>query len=300
MSFVFKCSHCGTDLEAEEEWIGMESECPICGRETEIPPSEPIAEHSEQEDVPMRKNILLNNLRKLPKKSTADSSHSEIPRSVPPYSIPPHQKPLGAIPPPASNPGIHSAMSDFNAGDDSIALRKRIAKIVLMLVILGAVVAAAVVFGLTRGASDKTNDQGWATDEETQKPPKPVREITVTAVVSLASLRYFNFTDSFCNIKIYAGKELVHQGSRQFSAKTEYEARVTVPYGSILSATIKPDNQSEFKEMNRAKNVYEDLVIGTDMSSSDNYIGGLLGEHPLAAVEDGGKVYIECGKLYKE
>ena len=190
-------------------------------------------------------------------------------------------------------------IAEMLKGSDGKKKRKK--KIILISVLSVVIIAAAcVVFGLTCGDFGKTDDQDWATDEKTQQPPKPVREITVTAVVSLASLRYFNFTDSFCNIKIYAGKELVHQGSRQFSAKTEYEARVTVPYGSILSATIKPDNQSEFKEMNRAKNVYEDLVIGTDMSSSDNYIGGLLGEHPLAAVEDGGKVYIKCGKLYKE
>ena len=28
--FITKCPHCSTDLQAQEEWIGMEVECPIC------------------------------------------------------------------------------------------------------------------------------------------------------------------------------------------------------------------------------------------------------------------------------
>ena len=30
MSFDFTCGFCGTTLEAEEDWIGQEAECPAC------------------------------------------------------------------------------------------------------------------------------------------------------------------------------------------------------------------------------------------------------------------------------
>ena len=42
MSFIFKCTHCGADLEGEEEWRGMRTECPICKYEIDIPPTEPV------------------------------------------------------------------------------------------------------------------------------------------------------------------------------------------------------------------------------------------------------------------
>lgn len=32
MSFYFQCPHCNTTLEAEEDWIGMTSTCPVCNK----------------------------------------------------------------------------------------------------------------------------------------------------------------------------------------------------------------------------------------------------------------------------
>ena len=28
--FITKCPHCNNDLQVQDEWIGMEVECPIC------------------------------------------------------------------------------------------------------------------------------------------------------------------------------------------------------------------------------------------------------------------------------
>ena len=36
MSFTFKCPHCNVKLEAEDDWIGMEAECPGCGNNVTI------------------------------------------------------------------------------------------------------------------------------------------------------------------------------------------------------------------------------------------------------------------------
>ncbi len=36
MTFEFLCSHCGRSLKAEEEWDGMMTACPFCGREVKI------------------------------------------------------------------------------------------------------------------------------------------------------------------------------------------------------------------------------------------------------------------------
>ena len=34
--FITKCPHCSTDLQAQDEWIGMEVECPQCNAVFEI------------------------------------------------------------------------------------------------------------------------------------------------------------------------------------------------------------------------------------------------------------------------
>lgn len=36
MSFLFKCPECGERLEAEDEWDGLESDCPFCGNNIKI------------------------------------------------------------------------------------------------------------------------------------------------------------------------------------------------------------------------------------------------------------------------
>ena len=41
MSFKMQCPHCRIELEAEDEWIGMESECPECGKNITIARPEP-------------------------------------------------------------------------------------------------------------------------------------------------------------------------------------------------------------------------------------------------------------------
>ncbi len=40
MSFIFKCPHCNQKLEAEDEWIGQQVDCPACGRTIKIQKSE--------------------------------------------------------------------------------------------------------------------------------------------------------------------------------------------------------------------------------------------------------------------
>ena len=47
MSFSFKCSHCNSDIQAEEAWAGKQTTCPVCGQMITIP--SPIA----QEAAPM-------------------------------------------------------------------------------------------------------------------------------------------------------------------------------------------------------------------------------------------------------
>ena len=41
MSFKMQCPHCRIELMAEDEWIGMESECPGCGKNITIARPEP-------------------------------------------------------------------------------------------------------------------------------------------------------------------------------------------------------------------------------------------------------------------
>ena len=36
MGFTFSCPHCNQELEAEDEWIGQEADCPVCGRRITI------------------------------------------------------------------------------------------------------------------------------------------------------------------------------------------------------------------------------------------------------------------------
>lgn len=36
-AFSFKCPHCGIEMEAQEEWRGLESSCPGCGKTIKIP-----------------------------------------------------------------------------------------------------------------------------------------------------------------------------------------------------------------------------------------------------------------------
>ena len=40
-SFTFSCPHCGQHLEAEPDWVGMEVECPTCGKALAVPPQPP-------------------------------------------------------------------------------------------------------------------------------------------------------------------------------------------------------------------------------------------------------------------
>ena len=36
MSFIFNCPDCGNQLQAEDEWDGIRSQCPFCGRDIVI------------------------------------------------------------------------------------------------------------------------------------------------------------------------------------------------------------------------------------------------------------------------
>ena len=36
MSFTSKCPHCNAEFEADQEWIGMQAQCPVCGKEIVI------------------------------------------------------------------------------------------------------------------------------------------------------------------------------------------------------------------------------------------------------------------------
>lgn len=37
MSFHFRCPNCNTKLEAEDDWQGMENQCPSCQQNLQIP-----------------------------------------------------------------------------------------------------------------------------------------------------------------------------------------------------------------------------------------------------------------------
>lgn len=184
-----------------------------------------------------------------------------------------------------------------NGSDDG---KKRKKKIILISVLSAVIVAAVcVVYGLSCGDSD----QGWATDEKTQKPPKQKQEkmVTVTAFVGLvpAYERNFKYTDSYCDIEIYAGEKRVHKTFREFFRQGKgFKTKITVPSGSVLLAVIKPCDQYEFKKMNRMRNVASDIVIASNLNSGENVISGMLGQ--LAAVKDGDEVYIQCNELCKE
>lgn len=41
MSFTFNCPHCQQGIEAEDEWIGQEAECPGCGKTIKIEKNKP-------------------------------------------------------------------------------------------------------------------------------------------------------------------------------------------------------------------------------------------------------------------
>ena len=42
MSFTFNCPHCQVKIEAEEEWIGQEAECPGCGKPIKVENKKPL------------------------------------------------------------------------------------------------------------------------------------------------------------------------------------------------------------------------------------------------------------------
>ena len=41
MSFHFRCPHCNAKLEAEDDWVGLETSCPQCNQNITIAPATP-------------------------------------------------------------------------------------------------------------------------------------------------------------------------------------------------------------------------------------------------------------------
>ena len=42
MSFTFNCPHCQQKIEAEDEWIGQDAECPSCGKAIKVEKNKPL------------------------------------------------------------------------------------------------------------------------------------------------------------------------------------------------------------------------------------------------------------------
>ena len=55
-SFKFSCPHCGKHVEAEEEWVGMEVECPHCQNTIHIPQKFSI-EGADVQGVPFKRSL---------------------------------------------------------------------------------------------------------------------------------------------------------------------------------------------------------------------------------------------------
>lgn len=51
MSFYFRCHHCGTELEAEDEWRDLDAACPNCQQRLHIPRAPRRMEPSASSDV---------------------------------------------------------------------------------------------------------------------------------------------------------------------------------------------------------------------------------------------------------
>lgn len=47
LKFTFNCPHCGQPLEAETDWVGLECDCPSCGRVIQIPTTNKIADNGK-------------------------------------------------------------------------------------------------------------------------------------------------------------------------------------------------------------------------------------------------------------
>ena len=49
--FITKCPHCNVELQAQNEWIGMEAECPECGKSITIKKMINPENDSEETDI---------------------------------------------------------------------------------------------------------------------------------------------------------------------------------------------------------------------------------------------------------
>ncbi len=65
MSFHFKCPYCATELEAQDEWVGLQTTCPGCRKSIEVKPA--------AASVPVRPRVKL-----------VAGAPKAIPRNVPP------------------------------------------------------------------------------------------------------------------------------------------------------------------------------------------------------------------------
>lgn len=48
MSFHFRCPHCNAKLEAEDDWVGLETSCPQCNQNITIAPATPPEKTKDQ------------------------------------------------------------------------------------------------------------------------------------------------------------------------------------------------------------------------------------------------------------
>lgn len=50
--FKFACPHCGQHLSAELDWVGMEIECPACGKTLIVPHPNPVGPNKNAPEKP--------------------------------------------------------------------------------------------------------------------------------------------------------------------------------------------------------------------------------------------------------
>lgn len=67
MGFSFSCQHCGQELEAEDEWIGMKLDCSGCGIVILVPDPKEPQKHLSREEVFL---VETQDMIKLPEKES--------------------------------------------------------------------------------------------------------------------------------------------------------------------------------------------------------------------------------------
>lgn len=61
-TFSFRCPHCGIEMEAQEEWRGLESSCPGCGKTIKIPGGDSIKQEITPEKAKDNQHLVFARL----------------------------------------------------------------------------------------------------------------------------------------------------------------------------------------------------------------------------------------------